>query len=440
MDKVRFNRITTLALPIIGGMVSQNVLNLVDTAMVGRLGNFALAAVGIGGFCNWMGQSLILGISPAVQAMAARRKGEGKISEAAHPLNSALILVVITAIILTTIYIFTTPYLFPYLNSDPRVIEKGVPYLQIRLLSTVFVGCNFAFRGFWNAVDMSKVYMNTLIVMHASNIILNYLLIFGKFGFPQMGVEGAATATAISTIIGTFIYFYQAKRKSSHMGFLKSVPKTKHFKALLKLAIPNCMQQLFFSAGWVAMYWVVGKIGTLEVAAANVLINIMLVAILPGLALGLAAATLSGQALGRKDPDDALRWGMDVCKVGVLGITVLAIPMIFFPKLLLSVFIHDPKTLEVATLPMRLTGLLLPLDSVGLILMNALLGVGDTKRVMYVSIFFQWIFYLPLAYLVGPVLGYGLLGVWLIQGTYRILQSIIFTSFWKGAKWKEIQV
>ncbi|MDH3946896.1 MAG: MATE family efflux transporter, partial [Chromatiales bacterium] len=122
LDSIRLRRILTLGLPIIGGMVSQNVLNLVDTAMVGTLGDAALAAVGIGGFTLFMCQALILGISTGVQATASRRKGEGNEDRAATVLNTALVLVLLIGPLFSLILSFAIPRVFPLINDDPAVI------------------------------------------------------------------------------------------------------------------------------------------------------------------------------------------------------------------------------------------------------------------------------------------------------------------------------
>jgi putative MATE family efflux protein len=312
MDPVRRQRILGLALPIIGGMVSQNLLNIVDTAMVGFLGDSALAAVGLGGFVSFMCQAMILGISTGVQSTAARKKGEGRVDRAVAILNTAILLVVLVAPIFSLILIQVAPALFPYLNSDAAVIERGVPYLEWRIGAIVFVGINFAFRGYWNALDMSRVYMNTLLMMHACNIILNYVLIFGKFGAPAYGVTGAGMASAISMAVGSAIYFVLGCKHAAKDGFLKRLATREETTSLVMISLPSGLQQLFFSAGMVGMFWIIGKIGTPELAATNVLITVLLFAILPGLGLGLACATLVGQALGRKEPEDAYQWTWDV--------------------------------------------------------------------------------------------------------------------------------
>ena len=440
MDPARRHRILGLALPIVGGMVSQNLLNIADTAMVGFLGDSALAAVGLGGFVVFMCQALILGISTGVQSSAARKKGEGRVDRAAAILNTALLLVLVVAPIFSLILMQIVPTLFPYLNSDVSVIERGVPYLEWRLGAIVFVGMNFAFRGYWNALDMSRVYMTTLILMHACNIILNYVLIFGKFGAPAYGVEGAGMASAISMAIGTAIYFVLGCRHAAKDGFLKGLATRQETASLLRISLPAGLQQLFFSAGLVAMFWIIGKIGTPELAAANVLITVLLFAILPGLAMGIACATLVGQALGRKEPEDAYQWAWDVAKVTAVLLSVLGIPLWLIPDLVSSIFIHNPETRELARWPMRLVGLTMPIEALVFVFMHALLGAGDARRVMLVGIGSQWLLFLPLAYLFGPVLGFGLFTIWLLQGSGRALSAFMYVTMWRGRHWQRIVV
>ena len=421
-------------------MISQNVLNLVDTAMVGTLGNSALAAVGVGGFVVFMCQAFILGIGTGVQAIASRRKGSGRISEMAVALNAGLLLVAVVSPFVSVAVYQLTPYFYPYINSDAAVIAQGAPYIQVRILAVIFVGMNFAFRGYWSAVDLTRLYMKTLIIMHSLNVVLNYVLIFGKLGAPALGVYGAGIATTIATGVGTVIYLTLALRRARDHGFLKGLPPSAELKTLIRLSAPTGIQQTFFASGFVLLYWIIGKVGTPELAAANVLINITLVAILPCLGFGIAAATLVGQALGRNDPDDAAQWGWDVVKVALFVIVALGIPMWLAPDLLLSGFIHDAATLDIARVPMRLVGLLIAIDSVGLVLMHALLGAGDAKRVMLVSITTQWVLFLPFAYLAGPVLGLGLLALWILQGAYRIVQAGVFVKFWQQRGWVGIRV
>jgi Na+-driven multidrug efflux pump len=156
--------------------------------------------------------------------------------------------------------------------------------------------------------------------------------------------------------------------------------------------------------------------------------------------LGLACTTLVGQALGARNPDDAHRWAWDVGKVAVVLLTVLGMPMWIAPDLISSIFIHDEATRELARWPMRITGLTMPIEALGFSFMHGLLGAGDAKRVMVVSVGVQWLLFLPAAFLIGPVLGYGLLAIWVMQGIGRTLQSAIFVASWQGRSWQKREI
>jgi len=440
MSPERRHTILALALPIIGGMTSQNILNLIDTAMVGVLGPNALAAVGIGGFANFMCIALILGLSAGVQAIASRRKGEGNEDIMAWSLNGGLFLALVVGLPLSILMYWLAPYFFPYLVADPAVHPLGADYLQMRLIGMVAVGMNFAFRGYWNGVSMSKLYLRTLLIMHVVNVALNYLLIFGKFGFPEMGVMGAGLGTTISLFVGTAVYFFLGFRHAKDNGFMHGLPTKDVLSSMIRISLPSSIQQFFFAAGLTAMFWIIGRTGTLELAAGSVLVNIMLVAILPGIGFGLAAASLAGQALGRGDVADAKQWGWDVSKMGFVILFCLGLPMLLFPDFLLSAFLHDQETLDLARLPLRLVGVFIAFDGIGMILMNCLAGVGASKSVMQVSLVMQWLVFMPIAWLVGPVLGGGLLAVWLAQFGYRAIQAGIFAYLWHGERWQSIKV
>jgi putative MATE family efflux protein len=440
MDANRAKTIMTLALPIIGGMVSQNILNLIDTAMVGHLGDNALAAVGIGGFATFMATAFITGLSSGVQAMAARRLGEGQTDKTAIPLNGGLLLAIAMAIPLTGLLFFATPSLFPFLMSEPAVIAVGVPYVQVRMLGIAATGVNFVFRGYWNGVNLSKLYMQTLVLMHITNIILNYILIFGKFGAPTLGATGAAIGTTVSLYVGSIYYIGMGFVHAREGGFFSGLPDRQTILTMLKISIPTSLQNFFFAAGMTTFFWIVGKLGTAELAASQVLVNLLLVALLPGIGFGLAAASLVGQALGRNDKQDAMQWGWDVMKLATVVVAMLALPSLLFPDFFLGWFLHNPETLEIARLPMRLIAAGIALDVAGLVLMNALLGAGDARRVMVVSILMQWAINLPLAYFLGVYLEFGLIAVWLVQLSYRTVQSGIFILLWRQGVWADIEV
>ena len=439
-DRDRRAAIWRIALPIMGGMMSQNVLNLVDIGMVGVLGDAALAATGIGSFTNYLAIAFIIGLSAGVQALAARRLGEGRDSETAIPLNGGLLLALVIGLPASIVLIFFTPTAFTWLSEDPEVIREGIPYLQIRLGAMVAVGMNFSFRGYWSAVHLTGLYLRTLLIMHSINIFLNWVLIFGNLGAPEMGVAGAGLATTISLYIGTGIYFWFALRHARDKGFLDHVPSRQVLWQQFRLSLPASLQQLFFSAGLVMLVWILGRIGTAEVAVANVLMTFHITAMLPAFGVALAATTLVGNALGRGDAEDAARWGWNSAALTFVYGIVLCVILIPLADPILGVFLHDPDTRRLAYLPMIIWALVISLDTVGMVLMNALIGAGDTRRSMWISVLWQWVFFLPAAFLVGPVWGFGLLGVWIVNAVYRMGQGLTTIGQWASRRWMGISI
>ncbi|MEE4294450.1 MAG: MATE family efflux transporter [Xanthomonadales bacterium] len=439
-DRERRKLVWGIALPIMGGMMSQNILNLVDIGMVGRLGDAALAATGIGSFTNYLAISFIIGLSAGVQALAARRLGEERHSETAIPLNGGLLLALLMGIPLCLVLIAATPWAFNFLTDDPAVRELGTPYLQVRIASMVAVGMNFSFRGYWSAIHMTGVYLRTLLIMHAINIFLNWVLIFGNLGAPELGVFGAGLATTISLYIGTALYFFFAFRHAVDKGFLHGMPSRSTLWQQFRLSLPSSMQQLFFSAGLVTLVWIIGQIGTAEVAAVNVLMTFHITAILPAFGVALAATTLVGNALGRDNIEDAERWGWNCAAMTfIYGIT-LSLLLIPLAEPLLGIFLTNPETRRLAHLPMILWASVIAFDTAGMVLMNALIGAGDTRRSMWISVIWQWAFFLPLAFVVGPVLGLGLIGVWILNGVYRAAQAVNCATQWAGRKWTHVKI
>ncbi len=436
----RRRAVWALALPIMGGMMSQNVLNLVDIAMVGHLGDAALAATGIGGFANYLAIAFIIGLSAGVQALAARRLGEGRTTETAVPLNGGLLLALLLGLPTCAVLYFATPWAYQWLTQDPTVAELGAPYLQVRLLAMVAVGMNFSFRGYWSAVHLTGIYLRTLLIMHAVNIFLNWVLIFGNLGAPALGVYGAGLATTLSLYLGTALYFYFAWRRARDHGFLGRTPTRSTLWQQFRLSLPASLQQFFFAAGLVALVWIVGRIGTAEVAAVNVLMTFHITAILPAFGVALACTTLVGNALGRRDVDDAARWGWDCAALTLVYGLCLSVLLVAFAEPLLAFFLQNPETRDLAYWPMIIWALLISFDCAGMVLMNGLIGAGDTRRVLVISLVAQWGFFLPVAFVVGPLLGFGLLGVWIVNGLYRAGQALELARQWAGRRWADIEI
>jgi len=440
-ERSRIRRIFGIGLPILGGMGSSALLSLVDTAMVGWLGSTELGAVGLGSFASWIYLGFFQGLTIAVQALVSRRVGQGRGGESGATLNAALLVVVCIAPTSAAALWWATPTLFGWLNDDPLVVEAGVPYLRWMIAQSLFIGAIYAFNGFWNGIGRSRMYIVPLISMHASNALLAYALIFGHFGLPALGTEGAGLATALASVVGCALYWALALRHARSFGFLRARPTRDEMRAVLRLAIPGGLQQLFDTLALTLMYRIVGSIGTVELAAYAVLINLVGLVGLPAFALGSAGAALVGQALGRENVEDAARWAWEVLRVGAVAMAVLGAPFWLVPDALLSIWLHEPAALDAARTPMRILGAMIVINGAGYMLAAMLNGAGDVRRVTWVNLVTQWCWLLPGAWLFGPALGGGLLGVWCMhQFGFRALQSLIYVRIWRRRRWAHVKL
>ncbi len=429
-----------LALPIVGGMMSQNLLGLVDTFMIGSLGDSALAGVAIGSFASTVALALLAGIGVGVQATAARHLGAGRKHDTATSLNAGLLMAFVVGGLLSAVLLTAAPTIIRAPATAPSVVEQALPYWQLRVLALVGAGMNVAFRGYWNGVSLSRLYFRVLLLVVVSNSLLNYVLIFGALGIPAMGTAGAGLASTLATYLGTACYFGLALKHARGAGFLSRRPTLPALRRLTKLALPASAQQLLLGGGILAFFALVERTGTANLAATAVLLNLLLVGILPSLGFGMAAASLVGQALGQESRSGAMRWGWSVARIAVVVVSAIALPALLLPDVVLGTFLSDPDTRALAVTPLRLIALSLPLDALGIVMMHSLMGAGATRTTFAVSSSLQWLVGLPLTFVLGPLLGIGLLGVWGGFMGARVLQAAALTGAWRRGAWAGVEV
>lgn len=436
----RTRTISALAFPAGIALSLTLLMSLIDLAMVGRLGNHAVAAVGLAAFSNTFILAFVMGITSAVQGLVARRRGEGSTEPNCLPMNAGLMMALLVGLPLTILCYVFTPMLFSAISSDPEVAKVGVSFLKTLYLGIIAVGMLNAFKGYWYGMEKPKVYMAIVFIMICLNIVGNYVLIFGKFGAPALGATGAAIGTVFSLYMGVIINFalvYSLHRKD---GFLSARPQRSLLARVFKMGLPAALQEFFFSAGYITFFWIVGQVGTADLAAANVLVRITMALVLLAMSLATASATLVSKTVGEGDLEGAAEWGWDAGKLGVIGISLLGLPLFLFPELFLSIFLTDPHAISIAVIPLRLVAASTGVGSLIYIFAYTLYSVGDGKRVVMISFSTQWLFFLPAAWIVGPYLKYGLLQIWLVQMVYGVLATALITAIWAGGRWKLIKI
>ncbi len=437
-DTQRQRLILRLALPIMAGMLTQSLLNLVDAALVGLLGETELAAVGIGGYAIFMVCACVFGLSSAVQAQVARRNGEGASRCPSEALHAGLMIAVGVAMPLTLLCLWLAPEIIRLINDDPAIETLAVDYFRWRVLSLLPVALIHCFRGYWNGVQRTGIYLRIILTMHVINLISSIGLIFGFWGLPAMGASGAGLGTTLSLFAGLCMWAFYSVRHTE--GFGMNWPQLLTLAMTLRLAIPHSFQQWWFAAGYAVLFWILGQVDTASVAVGHVLVNLSLLLILPGVGLGMAAMSLVGEALGRDTPDAAHRWGWDVVRMAWMCLAALALPMLIFPEAVLGLFLHDPQLVALGVMPLRLSAVMIVLDAAALVFTQALLGAGANRTVMLLTLSTQWLIFLPLAWWFGVHLEFGLAGVWWTQLGYRALNSLMFVLIWQRRRWQTLMI
>ena len=185
LQRDRLSRIYQIAWPLVLAALATNLMTVIDTLMVGQLGDAALAGVGIGGQIFFLMLSLVLGVGAGVQTLVAFRVGEGRLSETGKLLNLGIVVALaVGAIVLSLAYVLN-PILFGLMVGDPLVVSQGVDYLVMRLPSILFIGINIAFRSYWVGVSQAQWSMVSIVILSVANVIFNYILIFGHLGDGQ---------------------------------------------------------------------------------------------------------------------------------------------------------------------------------------------------------------------------------------------------------------
>lgn len=432
----KIGSVLKLAVPIAIGLASGYLMVIIDLFMVGKLGNQALAALGIAGFTHAMMLSLVAGVTPAVQGIVARWVGEHNSRPKCQPLNGGLLIALVIGIPLTIVCYYLTPAYFSFVSADPVVVAEGSAYLRALILVTVAIGFMRAFIGFWAGLSRAKVIMVVEILMNVVNAVLNYMLIFGNFGAPAMGTEGAGIASAIAYVFATLLFFIFTIFMMKSEGFLTALPGNKLIKTLFNRGVPAIFQELFFAAGFVVLFIIISMIGSEELAAATVLTRITIIMLLFAMALGMASSTLVSNALGKGKPEMANHWGWLTGIIGIITITLFGLPMFIFPEAVLAIFMPAGEALDMAVIPLQLIALTNGVVSLVYIFSITLFSIGHGTAVLLVSFVLQWLIFIPAAWYVGPHTQMGLIGVWVAYTIYTLLATLFISMIWRMGKWK----
>ncbi len=416
-------------------MLSQSLMNLVDTALIGHLGEVSLAAVGTGSYAILLMTAILSGLSAAIQAQVARLEGQNKGQYRATPVNAGLGLSVIIGVPLVAIGLWLSPQLLRLIASDSGVSQLAEAYFDIRLFCLPAAAMSLSFRGYWNSIKTPARFVKILIIVHSLNVFSSWVLIYGELGFPALGVKGAALGTVIAMYAGALINGLYMFKEARSNGFLRQFPNLNHYQQLIRLALPDSFQQLLFALSLMVLFAILAQAGVTAMALGHLLINASLFLILPALGFGMAATTLVSHAIGSGNEHQAYIWGRDAALVATGFLVLLNLPIWLFSTQILGLFTNDQTMIDAGILPLRLTGLGITTEAAGLVLTQALLGAGASRTVMKVRLIGQWLILLPLYWWAIHIMEFGLTEVCILHAVQRVINSLIFISIWKRKHW-----
>jgi Na+-driven multidrug efflux pump len=500
IDTDRGRRILSLALPIMIAMVTQTLINVVDTIYVGKLDpTYSIpgqAALGFSLPVYWSLGGFLAALGVGTQAITARRYGEGESEQAGQTLTNSLFVGFVASLAFTLIGWFGTPYAFEFLTSNESVLELGVPYTRVRMLAILPMTWTMAFKGFFDGLGKTRVHMWACLVMNTINILLNYPLIYGMGALPPMYVTGAGIASLIATGIGMFIMMGWTFRKEFREQFeywKLSNLKPKLMGEVARLSAPSGAAEIFMMSGVLLFLKIVAMLdeqavhtaiqatsayagdggmlfaelqqklatvgswpGSLMASdwgptvlssrppvyttATKLIFDLATLGFVTCIAFGQATATLVSQHMGKDDYRQAEKYGWDSIKIGMYIFGVIGVIVILQPAFFLDILSDDPLVIEAAVPGLRVMGSLQMFVAAALILIQALFGSGNTKFVMYTEAAVHFLCLVPLAYLLAFTFEVGFMGVWLSAAAYVItLAGILTWKFWSGT-WKTTEV
>jgi putative MATE family efflux protein len=427
-----------LAIPMMLEMAMESVFALADVIFVSRLGIEAVAAVGLTEAVLSILYSVAAGIAMAASAMVSRRVGERRDRDAATAAGQAIVVGVLFSVLCGAAGFIAAPTILELMGGSQELVTAGVWYTRIALGSSITVFLlfvnNAALRGAGDAAAAMKV----LWLANGVNLVLDPCLIFGLGPFPELGLTGAAVATAIGRGLGILTQLAMMTRGGGRLRVMVGdlTPRPAVMARLLRVSVGGVTQVLVAHSSWVVLVRLVGSFGSAAVAGYTIAIRLVIFALLPSWGLSNSAATLMGQNLGAGQPDRAERsvWTAGIFNAAFL--TVVAVVFIAGAEAIVGAFTSDPAVLASGVACLRIIAYGYGFYAFGMVMVQAFNGAGDTTTPTVINICCYWLFQLPLAYALAVGSALAADGVyWAILVAESVLTIVAIVVFRRG-RWR----
>ncbi|MEM7480399.1 MAG: MATE family efflux transporter [Acidobacteriota bacterium] len=431
-----------LAIPMVLEMSMESIFAVVDVFFVARLGADAVATVGLTESVLTLVFAIAIGLSMATTAVVARRIGEKNREQASVTAVQAILLGLAVSAAIGVTGVWAAPKILALMGATPEVIAVGTPYTTLMTGGSVTIVLLFLNNAIFRGAGDASVAMRSLWLANGINIVLDPCLIFGLGPFPELGLLGAAVATNTGRGIGVLYQFYcmfkghgRITIAGRHLRFNPSVTLR-----LLKVSAGGIMQFLIATSSWIGLVRILAIFGSSALAGYTIAIRIAIFALLPSWGMGNAAATLVGQNLGAGKADRAERsvWLTSWYNMAFLG--MVGIVFIFFAEAVVGIFTHDPAVLPIAADCLRVMAYGYAFYAIGMVIVQAFNGAGDTNTPTVINFFCYWLLQIPLAYGLAQMAGLEERGVFLAILVAEIVLTVTGVLVFRRGRWKNRQV
>ncbi len=434
-------QLVKLAGPMVLSNLAYTLLGAVDTFFMGRVSTLALGAVGIASMA-FLAPSLILrGTIGGAMPFAARRYGAKDYNGAGQALQHFLLLAVLL-IPLTLVLPLAFDLYFGLTQPDPKITELAQEYIRVRLWEIPFSLLSGAMFSFMMGIGNSRTPMVMSWTAVIVNIAANYVLVFGKLGFPALGLVGAAWGTVFAVAIQTGLYALITWRRYAAQYNLRSwsFPSWSQLVAMIKVGFPIGLADSIEVSAFSTFLALISRLGPIELAASQIANQISALAFMPGFALGSATGSLVGRYLGAGHPETSQAVGYRGAMLGVGVMGLVGVLFLIIPRTLAGIFSADANVLALSVILLRLMALYQIFDGLNIVFRGALNGAGDTRFTGLVTVIGAWGLFVPSTYIWAFTFDFGLLGAWAGAIGYLIVLGIVFTARFRSGKWKQIEV
>lgn len=435
-------RIWRISLPVTLAMITHTAVMVTDAVMVGRLGEDALAAVSLGGTVFWTYLSFFIGGSVGVQIITARRFGEQQLQAAGRVLVSTLYIVILLGSIATLIGWFSADALIEILSHGRPFSATADSFLRIRFLGVLPYFLVFVLRAFFDGIGRTEIGLFTALATMITNIFLNWILIYGHFGFQAYGADGAAMASSLAAFPGLLVgvlFIIRAEFRDffRHIGWR---PDWKSIREVTYVGFAPAIDQLLMNISFVLFYALAGLVSTTAVAASGIIVSILSIAFMPGFGFSIAATTILGQAVAAGKYREARQGTYRAAVYAGLLMGAMGICFLIFGRPLLGMFTDDPNIVREALPALFVISLVQAADGVQMVLAAALRSAGMVYWVLLVYLALSFLVMLPVAYVVGVYLGGGTAGLWAGILAWLVLLATVFALKFRTRDWEGLEV